>query len=43
VGGVVAAPFAAYAAKQSPDRPLMFLVGTVISLLSVRGLIQWLQ
>jgi uncharacterized membrane protein YfcA len=42
LGGVVAAPFAAYATKQIPDRPLMFLVGAVISLLSLRGLVQWL-
>jgi uncharacterized protein len=40
LGGVLAAPFAAYATKQLPDQPLMILVGAVIILLSVRGLIQ---
>lgn len=38
IGGVVAAPFAAYAARHLPDRPMMFLVGGVIILLSLRGL-----
>jgi uncharacterized membrane protein YfcA len=39
IGGALAAPFAAYAAKRIPDQPLMFLVGAVIMLLSLRGLI----
>ena len=43
LGGVLAAPLAAYATKQIPDRPLMFLVGVIISLLSLRGLVQWLS
>ena len=40
VGGVIAAPFAAFVTSRVPDRPLMILVGTVISLLSLRGLLQ---
>ena len=40
VGGALAAPVAAYAAKAIPDRPLMILVGSVIVLLSLRGLIR---
>ena len=40
LGGALAAPLAAYAAKSIPDRPLMILVGSVIVLLSVRGLLQ---
>ena len=40
LGGALAAPVAAYAAKAIPDRPLMVLVGSVIVLLSVRGLIR---
>jgi hypothetical protein len=43
MGGIIAAPLAAYATKQIPDRPLMFLVGAIISLLSLRGLVQWLS
>lgn len=38
VGGVLAAPFAAYVTRALPDRPLMILVGVVITLLSVREL-----
>ena len=40
VGGVLAAPFAAYATSRLPDRPLMILVGVVIMVLSLRGLVQ---
>ncbi len=40
LGGVLAAPFAAYVTKQLPDQPMMILVGSVIILLSVRSLIQ---
>jgi uncharacterized protein len=43
LGGVIAAPIAAYATKQIPDRSLMFLVGAIVCLLSLRGLIQWLN
>jgi uncharacterized protein len=43
LGGVIAAPFAAYATKHIPARLLMFLVGAIVSLLSLRGLIQWLN
>lgn len=38
LGGVVAAPFAAYATSRIPDRPMMILVAIVIVILSVRGL-----
>ena len=40
LGGAVAAPLAAYVAKTIPDRPLMFMVGAIVILLSIRGLIQ---
>jgi uncharacterized membrane protein YfcA len=36
LGGVIAAPLAAYATRTIPDRPLMILVGVVIVLLSLR-------
>ena len=42
-GGVLAAPFAAFMTRRLPERPLMFLVGTVIVLLSIRGLLQNLR
>ncbi len=38
IGGIVAAPFAAYAIKHLPDRPVMILVGAVVILLSLRSL-----
>jgi hypothetical protein len=40
LGGALAAPIAAYAAYKMPDQPLMILVGSVIVLLSIRGLVQ---
>ena len=40
LGGVLAAPFAAYVTSRLPDRPLMILVGVVIIVLSLRGLIR---
>lgn len=40
LGGVLAAPFAAEVARRLPDRPLMILVGSIVILLSLRGLIQ---
>jgi hypothetical protein len=40
LGGALAAPIAAYAAYKIPDQPMMILVGSVIVLLSVRGLIR---
>ena len=40
LGGALAAPIAAYAAYKIPDQPLMILVGSVIVLLSIRGLIR---
>jgi uncharacterized membrane protein YfcA len=42
LGGALAAPLAAYAAKSIPDQPLMLLVGALIMLLSLRGLAQLL-
>lgn len=38
IGGVIAAPFAAYATKHLPDGPVMMLVGGVVIVLSLRGL-----
>jgi uncharacterized membrane protein YfcA len=38
LGGVIAAPLAAYTTRALPDRPLMILVGVVIIILSLRGL-----
>jgi uncharacterized protein len=40
VGGALAAPLAAYVVRYLPTRPLMILVGTVVVLLSGRGLVQ---
>ena len=40
LGGVLAAPLAAYVTQKLPDRPLMILVGVIIVLLSFRGLLQ---
>jgi uncharacterized membrane protein YfcA len=39
VGGVAAAPFAAYATKHLPDRPIMILVGVVVILMSLRTIL----
>ena len=41
VGGVIAAPFAAYATRRLPDTVLLVLVGCVVVVLSVRGLLQY--
>ena len=41
-GGVLAAPFAAYATRHLPDRVLMALVGCVVLILSLRNLLQGL-
>lgn len=43
VGGVVAAPFAALATKHLPDKVLMTLVGTVVVILSLRGILKALS
>lgn len=43
VGGVIAAPFAAYVTRHLPDKPMMILVGAVVSLLSLRGLLESLS
>ncbi len=42
IGGIVAAPFAAYVTRHLPDRALMALVGLVVVVLSVRGLLRLL-
>lgn len=39
IGGVVAAPFAAYATKRLPDDILMIIVGLVVVILSLRGIL----
>ena len=39
IGGIIAAPFAAYATKHIPDKVLMIMVGTVVVLLSLRTLL----
>jgi uncharacterized membrane protein YfcA len=39
LGGVVAAPFAAYATKVLPDRALMILVGCIVAILSLRNIV----
>ena len=38
LGGVIAAPLAAYATRLIPDRLLMIVVGVVIVLISVRDM-----
>ncbi len=43
IGGVVAAPFAAYATKHLPDKALMIIVGCVVILLSLRTLLSALH
>jgi uncharacterized membrane protein YfcA len=43
VGGVVAAPFAALAAKHMPDTALMIIVGCVVAILSLRGILHVLS
>ena len=40
IGGVIAAPFAAYATKMLPDKVLMILVGSVVVILSLRTIVQ---
>jgi uncharacterized protein len=40
VGGIIAAPFAAYATKHLPARAMMAVVGTVVIILSARGLLK---
>lgn len=39
IGGVIAAPFAAYATKMLPDKVLMILVGCVVVILSLRTIV----
>lgn len=38
IGGVAAAPFAAYATRHLPDKPIMIMVGVVVIVLSLRNL-----
>jgi uncharacterized protein len=40
IGGVIAAPFAAYATRYLPDKPVMILVGVVVILLSLRVILK---
>jgi uncharacterized membrane protein YfcA len=40
IGGVLAAPLAAYVCKRVPARPLMILVGALIIALSLRTILQ---
>ena len=39
LGGVLTAPLAALVARRVPERPLMAVVGIVVSLLALRGLL----
>ena len=39
IGGIIAAPFAAYATKHLPNQPVMILIGVVVILLSLRNLL----
>ena len=43
LGGVLAAPFAAYVTQRLPDRPLMILVAVLVILLSTRNIFQALS
>ena len=43
LGGVLAAPFAALVARQLPARPLMVIVGVVVSMLALRNLLASLR
>lgn len=43
IGGVVAAPFAAYATKMLPDKVLMIIVGCVVAILSLRNIVSVLS
>lgn len=40
IGGIIAAPFAAFATKHIPDKVLMLIVGCVIVLLSLRTILK---
>ena len=42
LGGVIAAPFGAWAAKRIPHKPFMVLVGLLVTVLSVRNLLKFL-
>ena len=42
VGGVLAAPIAAYAASRVPPRPMMILVGTLVIVISLRNIFKYL-
>lgn len=40
IGGILAAPLAAYAARRLPDKSIMIIVGVVVILLSLRSIAQ---
>jgi uncharacterized membrane protein YfcA len=40
LGGILAAPFAAYVTKHLPDKALMIMVGCVVVILSLRGILR---
>ncbi len=40
VGGVLAAPFAAYVVQKLPDRPMMIMVGTLICIIATREVLR---
>lgn len=42
LGGVIAAPFGAWAAKRIPHKPFMVLVGVLVTALSLRNLLKFL-
>lgn len=39
IGGIIAAPFAAFATSRLPDKILMIIVGCVVAILSLRGIL----
>lgn len=41
-GGIIAAPFGAWAAKRIPHKPFMILVGVLVTALSIRNLLKFL-
>lgn len=43
IGGVIAAPFGAWAAKRIPHKPFMVLVGVLVIAISVRNLLKFLE
>ena len=43
VGGILAAPFSAYLVSKLPDRPMMIMVGVLISILAIREVMRSLD